>query len=269
MFSIATMPFRSPLTALVFFLMQLLCLVPFQARADYAAYSGKHEVSASTATLKVRHAHDWDWQKLDPIFKNLKDHDKIFSDAANPCAHLEAKDDAGRVLFRTACPALTHLWISPDSQHIIGLSNVMLRNPYQLVIWRRDGTLLHREHIEPQVSKLTAAQKQDFARLHPEANALLADHFFSLAGDAAVYVDFLIMGMPGFISPQAWDFLKNQMVAHPYSADFNSTVTNHVYWFDEARPEPVLTLDPATAKPVTLTLRSPKGDRFTIPLTRK
>jgi hypothetical protein len=36
-------------------------------------------------------------------------------------------------------PALTLLWISPDSRYVVGLSNVKLWNPYQLVVFSRAG----------------------------------------------------------------------------------------------------------------------------------
>jgi hypothetical protein len=44
--------------------------------------------------------------------------------------------------FAVPCPALTHIWISPDSEYVIGISNVMLRNPYQLVVFNRAGDRL-------------------------------------------------------------------------------------------------------------------------------
>jgi hypothetical protein len=39
-------------------------------------------------------------------------------------------------------PALTHIWISTDSKYVVGISNVMLRNPYQLVVFNKSGDRL-------------------------------------------------------------------------------------------------------------------------------
>jgi hypothetical protein len=48
----------------------------------------------------------------------------------------------GAELFRRPVPALTHIWISPDSAYVVGISNVMLWNPYQLVVFSRSGDRL-------------------------------------------------------------------------------------------------------------------------------
>jgi hypothetical protein len=51
-------------------------------------------------------------------------------------------------LFRRPVPALTHIWISPDSAYVVGISNVMLWNPYQLVAFCRSGDRLLERNME-------------------------------------------------------------------------------------------------------------------------
>jgi hypothetical protein len=48
----------------------------------------------------------------------------------------------GAELFRRPVPALTHIWISSDSKHLVGISDVMLWNPYQLVVFSKSGDRL-------------------------------------------------------------------------------------------------------------------------------
>jgi hypothetical protein len=45
-------------------------------------------------------------------------------------------------LFRVPVPALTYIWISPDSKYVVGLSNIKLWNPYQIVVYSRSGERL-------------------------------------------------------------------------------------------------------------------------------
>lgn len=232
-----------------------------RSQADVGPYDGRHKVTARSATLTVTHVHDWSSRKVEPLFADLQQHDKFFSAAAKDFGHLEAREAGGRLLFITACPALTHLWISPDSQYIVGLSSVKLYNPYQLVIWQRDGTLLHREHISAQVAKATPDQRRDFAQRFPKAEQFLAQRYFTHAG--ATYLDYQILGVPNVIGDAAWTALDPLIVPHPYSDDFGETSTNHVFWYDEKDPAPALD---TAAKPMSLTLRSPTGKRFTIPL---
>jgi hypothetical protein len=48
----------------------------------------------------------------------------------------------GIELFRRPAPALTYIWISPDAEYVVGISDVMLWNPYQLVVLNRKGDRL-------------------------------------------------------------------------------------------------------------------------------
>jgi hypothetical protein len=50
--------------------------------------------------------------------------------ADNDYSCLRLRDKAtGAELFRRPVPALTHIWISPDSKYVVGISDVMLWNP--------------------------------------------------------------------------------------------------------------------------------------------
>lgn len=222
------------------------------AFADFGAYSGHHEVVATRDSWTVRHAHDWDYQKVDVLIPELSQDDKIFTEA-NDFASTELRDGS-KVLFKKPSPALTHVWISPDGQFVVGLSDVMLRNPYQLVIWKKDGSLLHREHISAEVAKLSLEQREEFARRFPKAEKFLASRHFSRRG--VLYLDYSLMGVPNEIGEAAWKFLESLRSPHPYSDDFTESVTNSVYWFDPKKPDIGLTQKDGE---FTLTLRSPTG----------
>jgi hypothetical protein len=94
------------------------------AHADRAAYNGVLDLSVETETLRAEHHHDW--SSTNPEDSWLRLYDKT----------------TGVELFRRPAPALTHIWISPDSEYAVGISKVMLRNPYQLVVFNRTGERL-------------------------------------------------------------------------------------------------------------------------------
>jgi len=241
------------------FISLLLLLSVVGAHADDTAYRDNHEVTATKGTLTFYHVHNWDAPRLDPLFSDLTRHERFFS-AANDFAYVELRD-GNRVLFRSPSSALTHLWISPDAQFFVGLSRVMLRNPYQLVIWKRDGSLMHKEHISAEVAKLSSEQRLDFVKRFPKAERFFSGRYFTHGN--STYLDYDILGVINGIGDAAWDYLFPLRVRHPYSDDFSESVTNWIEWFDEAKPDLSIA---QTATESTLSLRSPTGKRVTIPI---
>lgn len=241
------------------FLSLVLLLAPIASHADFNGYGGTHEVTVVQGTLTFRHVHNWDARKVDELFSDLTHHERFFS-AANDFSFVELRD-GNALLFRSPSPALTYLWISPDAQFFVGLSGVKLRNPYQLVVWQRDGTVVHREHISAEVAQLSPEQRREFARRYPKAEQFLSARYF-VHGNST-YLDYSLLGVPNNIGAAAWDYLYSFRVRHPYSDDFGESVTNWVEWFDEKQPEVAIS---RSGPEVTLSLRSPKGKRMTIPI---
>lgn len=239
----------------------LAVLAVSSAHGDYAAYGGRHEVTTTRGTLRFRHVHNWDSPKLEPLFSNLTHHEHFFS-TANDFAFVELRDES-KILFRSPSPALTHLWISPDGQFFVGLSDIMIYNPYQLVIWQRDGTLLYREHISGEVAKFSPKQRRDFENRFPKAEQFLAERYFTCGG--VTYLDYAIGGMPNEIGDAAFNYLFPFRVRHPYSDDFAESVTNFVEWFDPKHSELSLSRD---GNAMTLFVRSPTGKRMRIQLKK-
>jgi hypothetical protein len=241
------------------FIALLAALPAIRAYADRSAYDGVHEVSAARDGLTFRHRHDWSSPKISSLFLDLSNHQRFLS-ADNDFSFVELVQ-GDQVLFRAPAPALTYLWISPDARFFVGLSDIKLDNPYQLMVWRRDGSVVHHEHISAEVAKLSAGQKREFTRRFPDDAKFLASRYFTVGG--ATYLDCYILGVPDEISVTAWNFLFALRIRHPYSADFKESVTNEVEWFDAAHP--VVGIE-QNGTGLTLTLRSPSGSPMVIPL---
>jgi hypothetical protein len=241
-------------------LLVLACLLaPCAGMADAVAYRSRVDIAvANNDKTAFHHVHDWSSKKLDALFDDIANHDKFFS-AANDFSYVEAKDGQGKLLFRSPSPALTKLWISPDGQFFVGLSGIRRYNPYQLVVWQRDGKVLHREHIASEVARLTSEQRSEFSTRFPEAQAFLSKRYFN-HGNAA-YLDFSLQGMSKKIGMPALEYLRKLSVPHPYSGDFAESVTNSVVWFDDS--DPALRME-RTALGWMLYLRSPGGRQMAI-----
>jgi hypothetical protein len=74
------------------------------------------------------------------------------------------------------------------------------------------------------------------------------------------------MGAPTMLGNAAWDYLFHYRHVSHFSPNFNESVTNWVGWFDAENPDLKLSL--VNGKPVSLTLRDPKGHLFTIPFAQ-
>jgi hypothetical protein len=117
----------------------LLAAASAAALADAVGYRGIKDVREENAVLLVEHHHDWSSATEPARYKMITTTKDPFT-AENTYSWLRVVEkSSGRELFRAPVPALTLLWISPDSRYIVGLSSIKLWNPYQLVVFTRDG----------------------------------------------------------------------------------------------------------------------------------
>jgi len=126
-----------------------LWLASTPAHADAIGYHGIINLSAETGTVRAEHHHDWSSRTHDARWKMISTTEDPFT-PDNDYSYLRLRDKATSAeLFRRPVPALTHIWISPDSEYVVGISNVMLWNPYQLVVFSKSGDrLLERNMIK-------------------------------------------------------------------------------------------------------------------------
>jgi hypothetical protein len=110
--------------------------------ADMVGYDKVVDLRAETGTARAEHHHDWSVATRDARWKMISTTRNPFT-ADNDYSYLLLRDKAtGSELFRRPVPALTHIWISPNSKYVVGISDVMLWNPYQLVVFSKSGDRL-------------------------------------------------------------------------------------------------------------------------------
>ena len=120
----------------------LMVVASTPAHADAVGYNGVVNLRAETDAVRAEHHHDWSRATHDARWKMISTTKDPFT-ADNNYSYLQLHDKATHTeLFRRPVPALTHIWISPDSRYVVGISHVMLWNPYQLVVFSRSGDRL-------------------------------------------------------------------------------------------------------------------------------
>lgn len=230
------------------------------AKGDSIGYGGLHDCSAKRDGFVFRHVHDWSWPDIDKLLdKHGGDPKAIFS-KDNTFSFVELVNPNGKRLFRGPSPALTHLWISPDAEYLVGISNVKLSNPYQLVVWRSDGSLVHARHVSFKVAKMTKSDRIEFIRRFPSVEAVVRDDYF--VHESTVYLAYwhLWWALP----KDARDYLEDLRVPNPFAKDMSESVTNWVWWFDGQ--DPAINLERA-GDDLFLTLRSRKGRLIRVCIT--
>ena len=112
------------------------------AYADMVGYNGVITLKAESGIVRAEHHHDWSAATQEARWKMISTTQNPFT-ADNNYSYLALQDKkTGAELFRHPVPALTYLWISPDSKYIVGISKIMLWNPYQLVVFSKAGKRL-------------------------------------------------------------------------------------------------------------------------------
>ena len=117
------------------------------AFSDSRPYSDSLRISDEGKGMHVIHdhtrAHGRDWYRSQMGVKQFSECDHTASNQGV----LQVFRQSDR-LFCTAVPALTHIWLSPDERYVVGLSNIMYGNPFQLVVYSTKGELLFRRAID-------------------------------------------------------------------------------------------------------------------------
>jgi hypothetical protein len=128
-------------------LIGLLVAMSIPARADMIAYNKVVDLWAEAGSLRAEHYHDWSSDARDSRWQMMFSAKNPFG-ADNDYSYLRLRDNVTDTeLFRRPVPALTHIWISPNSKYVVGISNVKLRNPYQLVVFSKAGDLLLKRNM--------------------------------------------------------------------------------------------------------------------------
>lgn len=232
--------------------------------SDDIAYGKKLKLMIENEKLTVIHYHDWSKDTNDKRYKMITTHQNPFLDD-NDYSYLECLDKKNsQQIFKKPVPALTKIQISNDSNYIIGLSNIKLDNPFQLVIFDKQGNLICKKHIAAAEALLTLSEFQDFQKKFPILYNYMRDRKMIVIEKDKVYLDYLGCDIQTGMTKGIFEYLFSKEVFNHLSKGFSETVTNHIYWYKE--PNPKVKLKYNCQELIAISLLDPKGKRFMISL---
>jgi hypothetical protein len=241
----------------------LLTAMTNHAFADSIGYGDTVRLKVVSQHFIIYHYHNWSQATTESRYKMISTNQDPFTDA-NDYAYIECFDKkTGKRIFKKPSSALTKIEISKDEKYIIGISNIMVWNPYQLIIYSTNGELIKKRHIASEEAKLTKEQFAKFKNEFPEQFIYLNKTGKIFKNDSAYIIDFVSMNMPTELG-KAWDELYKYITPNHLSSNFSESVTNWVWWFYEKTPCIVFNYQENML--VSISLLDPKQKRITIKL---
>lgn len=229
--------------------------------ADRIAYNKIVDISVESDEIIVNHHHDWSNCTDKNRSKMMASDQNPFSDENN-YAYIECIDKkTGNKIFKSPCSALTYIYICKNSHYIIGLSKIKLDNPFQLVIFDRNGNLIKKRHISPREAALTLLEYNEFKKKFQAVDFYLILKDRIIIDSDKVYIDFSNMGS-SIESNDAREYLRKKESESHLSRNLSESIMNWIYWYCEENPD--LQLKYEDKELLAVSLLDPKGKRFEV-----
>ncbi len=136
--------------------------------ADRVGYSEVFDCRAESSLLSVTHHHDWSIKTRDARWKMISTDENPFTEA-NTYSYIRVLDRiSGKVLFQSPTPALRFLWISQDSKYIVGVSNIKLWNPIQVVVFNLAGNCVFKKQVLASSFEGASSSVSNYVRWYKE-----------------------------------------------------------------------------------------------------
>ena len=239
----------------------LLVLLASLSYADPYPYNKVALLKKESKNLLVIHYHDWSNTTKKSRFKMISTHQNPFTEENDYAFILAINKNTQDTIFNSPSPALTKIHISEDEKFIVGISNIMVWNPYQLVIYSDIGELIFKKHIADSEAKLDEVNYESFKKNYPKQHNLLESMDRIDLVNGHYYLDFLSMDMPNKLG-DAWNYLFKFKTPNHLSGAFSETVTNWVYWYFEDSPK--LKVELSNDQLYSISLLDPDRERFEI-----
>ncbi len=224
-------------------------------RADRTGYSEIVELRVVDGDVTVAHRHDWTEKTRDARYRMISSHQDPFR-SDNTYASLTWFAGDGRVLRRVPAPALTWIGFSNGGRYVIGLSDIKLWNPYQLVVYDRQGRLLLKRGVTQSLACMSQDRSEALRKTHRSQERKLQENAWVVRD--TVYVDYFGKDLPRSLETA----LSGPGCAWPW-APVSDSVTDWVRWFDERNPDPEIV--EVAGAPTGVRLRNVNGEPFVMP----
>jgi hypothetical protein len=218
----------------IFGLLFILCAG--LAFPDRASYSGIKQIKIESENFYIVHYHNWSEETRYERYAMITSENQNIS-YNNNYAYIEiiSKKTNERII-RVPTSALTHLYISKNEQYIVGISNIMIYNPYQLIIMNINGEILKKRHIATVEARMNENDFNNFKYKFSDAFKYLQLNKRIYNINTYYYIDFFGLGFPSSLEEEAFNFLLKHTTANHLSENISSSVTNWIFWFNEKNP---------------------------------
>tara|TARA_B100000809_G_scaffold41675_1_gene36278 strand:- start:15 stop:773 length:759 start_codon:yes stop_codon:yes gene_type:complete len=228
---------------------------------DWRRYSRIVKIKTESNDFVVKHYHNW---KLTTNNQDCKKSAKMINspfESASGCAYMvcfNKENLKDSIIFPSS--ALNHILISKNQKYIVGLSNIKIGNPYQLLVWNIKGELIYKRHISSIEAKLTQTDFEYFKKNHPSSyNAILENNLLVKKG-GNYHIDFTALTS----KDDSWKYLYSHQSPNYLSNNFSESVTNFIEWYNQDNPN--LKLNYSFNKLSSISLLDPDEKRITIEL---
>ena len=235
--------------------------LPLLSFADIIGYNKTVELRAESNSYIVIHYHDWSSATLNSRYEMISTHQNPFNSSNDYAYILCINKTTKDTIFKSPSPALTQIKISKDEKYIVGISKIMVWNPYQFVLFNTSGSLIKKQHISSKEAKLTETEFEEFKFNFPEQYSFLNSLDRVFKKDRNYFIDFSSMGMPKKLG-EAWSYLFKFYYSNHLSKNFSESVTNWVFWYYDESPN--LTFEYENDRLISISLLDPKKEKIRI-----
>lgn len=235
--------------------------------SDGIAYGDKKSIIVENEHFIVIHYHDWSSDPENKKYKMMITHQNPINKENDYAYILCIQKSSGKIQFKIPSPALTHLFLMKDGEYIIGLSNIKLNNPIQLLILNKKGKVLYKRHIGKYEAVLTLSEFEQFSNKYSIQKRKLKSLNRIEIIENKVFIDITGGAMTNILGEDCFYYLiKKRRLSH-LSKNIGESVTNFVFWFMEKDPE--IKLKCKGEKLIAISLLDREGERFEIPINEK
>ena len=224
--------------------------------ADKVPYFGSSEIVVESENYKIVHTHDWSLKDAEWIYYLPFKYHKYRVENFGTIHCINKRN--GRTVFKRKCPPLTFIDISDDERFIVGLSNINIHNPSQLVIYNNNGRLLKKRHIALREMKLSIKEYKTLRR--SEKRELFRNKHYKYKIGDSIYVDFPFINFVKrkWISISEFHYISNNHL----SPNFSSSMGNWIYWYNSSNPD--IKYQMKRRKLIAISLLDPEAERFIV-----
>jgi hypothetical protein len=191
--------------------------------ADRYPYRGSIDLIVNGKRFIIHHKHNWEIRLKQLQEKSLNTAADSLKSSSITCIEKRTGD----TIFYKPCAAFTSIFFDKRQKYIIGISNIMRSNPYQLCIYDIFGNLIKSRAISKVEAKLTKYQYEEFKFKFKELNDSLISSDLIFIVDSLLYIDFLNLE-----DDSAWSFLNSFRSRNHLSENITGSVSNYIYWYN-------------------------------------